>query len=293
MKISPGALETAGFATLALLSSLVGVAAASGTESDFLKQLTESHARALEARTMKLDLEAQALKASYLEALERLQNSYQERGDLDGSIAVKAERERITGLKGLGEAITEKSELAGFEELRARFERSAEPMRSVFENDVAKLAAERNATLGEYISQLTRAGKIEEAIALDAKLKEWKEWEGERERDAGKTPENADELIAYLTETTWTYVNGGRPQYMRFFPGQFIMTMQQENISRNFGRHDYRIDEDLNVIWPYGDYEVRMEFDAEFLNYRSFKHRTDEPHRFGTLIHRGPQLLPD
>lgn len=259
------------------------------SETFFLDQLTSSYQKAVDRRSEEFEKEATLLRTRYLGALEKLQNFYQAGGDIDGAVIVKKERERVLTTEGLGEPVQESSKFEKLEKARLTFERSAGPLRTKFEEELASLAEIRNSALERHITEVTKSGDLEKAVALKQQLDKW---HGERAYLTSMIPENARELISYLTNTTWTYVNSGKPQYMRFYPEEVITTMWQEDLNRTFGKHDYRITPGLDVIWEYGGEEIRMEFDDEFLSYKSFMHKADKPHRVGEFLHRGPELLP-
>jgi len=261
------------------------------SESEFLDRLTSSYENAVNLKTAELKTEASPLKTRYLQALEKIQTSYQSSGDIDGAVQIKAERERVSTMDGVGDPVGEPSKLEKLEQSRSIFERVAVPIRRQFEEDFASLREKRNAALERYIAEVTKAGDLTKAVTLKQKLDEW---QAEEKYSPEKIPENAEEVIAYLTDTTWTYVGDtGRDQYMRFYPEQYVMTMWQEELSRTFGMIDYRVTPDLDVIWAYAGEEIRMEFDDEFRSYKCFMHKTNTEHRVGKFFHRGSELLPE
>jgi len=167
---SKGPLRRAG-STFAISLVLLAVQPGSGTEIPELDRALETYrARVEEAALVPHRSAVEALDARYLAALDRALAEAQSGGDLEGALALRAERDAIAEGKAPN---------AAAEDLPPALER----LRRTYEEEMGRLVAERARaiqpllqecllTLDSLIADLTREGRLDEALAARAKRAE-------------------------------------------------------------------------------------------------------------------------
>ena len=109
------------------------------------------------------------VRASYVAALERLQKDVTTRGDLDGALAVKAERERIAAAQE-PKADERKAMPPALAAVRMRYEQELQPILADNARQEEALGKRYAAALQELQMRYTQRNELEKALAVKSEL---------------------------------------------------------------------------------------------------------------------------
>ena len=109
------------------------------------------------------------VRASYGAALERLQKDVTTRGDLDGAVAVKTERERIVAAQEPN-ADERKAMLPALAAVRTRYEQELQPIAADNARQEEALAKRYAAALQELQMRYAQRNELEKALAVKGEL---------------------------------------------------------------------------------------------------------------------------
>jgi hypothetical protein len=147
--------------------SLATVRGQSATKVAEMESLRESYERKLEANRAARDQRAKNVIRSYMGGLETLRKEAAASGDLDGTLAVKSEQERVS--KGTEPSDEQKRAFPGkLLALRLAFERERAPFHEAAEKERAEVLAKYGAALDELQQRLTKANQLDKALAVKA-----------------------------------------------------------------------------------------------------------------------------
>lgn len=107
--------------------------------------------------------------ARYDSGLDDLLASFQKDGNLDGALAVKNEKTKLTA-KGLAACIETPSSIASLASLQKQLVQQTSQSRQQRDNALSKNAAIYTAQLKDMVAALTKAGKLDDAVKVREEL---------------------------------------------------------------------------------------------------------------------------
>ena len=156
---------------LCVLSAAVSFAQSTNTQAGSLESLKLSYEKTIAKIESDYTIDMQGMPTTYLNDLQKLQQTLQKAGDLDGFTAVGKEMERFKN----EQTIPEEPDAALIEKITL--------LRTKYRENLAKLALDKDtkivAAAKQYIDRLTAlqksltmAGKIDDALAVNVEIKE-------------------------------------------------------------------------------------------------------------------------
>ena len=230
------------------LSSNLGFAESEGEslESQFLKSVAE------------LNQPVEDLKKKYRKQLEVAAEAAQKEGELDKLVLIRGEIKKVNP-----EPLPEFEVHSDLSRLRGIYDRELERIEQNQKRKLKEIGDDFTRRFDVSISNLTREGKMEEAL----KIKKVKEEllstlsrAFEEEVEQSEIPTSEEELVEYLTGTIWSW-NTRAELRVVFSEGQLIHGIEKDSDEIRWSPHRYQVTPDLEVT--YGGY-WRIEFDSKF-----------------------------
>jgi hypothetical protein len=158
-------------AMILLLFSIgvVGLLAEPGEEGGRLEGFRQALDEKVKGVLERYDASALALQGNYLEALERLKLKYGREGNLRAAAQVLGEIKHIA--KGERDSDISDDEDYGLAQLRKKWDESVEKIVEQKNEELSKISDSYVKMLEKEIGNITRGGRIEEALAFDAEVK--------------------------------------------------------------------------------------------------------------------------
>ena len=148
-------------------------ATASAASAQDLKDILSKHQQAYEQELAKNDTGVrkalEALPEQYLQALKKLEQTFQQAGDLDGLLQTRKEIERFTASKQLPDEASAQP-LKALSDIQRKFVERSRDMNLNRNRQVVALADRYLAVLESLKKSLTVQGKIEDALQVNAEI---------------------------------------------------------------------------------------------------------------------------
>lgn len=145
-----------------------------GLAGEYDAKLREGFHRATEAVRREANQKIEELTGHYQGALERIIQGYAKAGDVNSTLAVRAEQDRITNGEPLADDQVSAPALTRLMEARQTFLRESKAIHEGRDEKLAKLAQAGVKAMEDYAVQLTKEQKIDELVALQGYITTWK-----------------------------------------------------------------------------------------------------------------------